>query len=277
MKQCPACHSHLEPDFAFCPECGRPVPREADATVEAVQEPASEPAPVAAAQEVAPPPQAPEASPPPARSFRAIRLSRGGTGTTPYDIPPEGLVIGRESGDIVVPEDPTLSPRHLRLRIDGDVVLAEDSGSLNGVYLRIKTARELEDGDYFVCGDSVFRLSRCAGIRDAERMRHFHAPSEPPIRGTVTRILEDGRDGPVFALRRFPFVFGREDGEARFPADRFMSRRHSEIAFADDRLTLADLGSRNGTYIRCEGDLRLSDGDILLIGRQLLRIEAIAQ
>lgn len=283
MNQCPACHAPLEPEYAFCPECGHPVTAGEDRTVVAVpeapaaasQEPADDPAPEAAAP--APEPAPAPAPAAPARPFRAIRLSRGGTGTTPYDIPPEGLSIGRERGEIVVGDDPTLSPHHLVLRIEGDEVVAEDAGSLNGLYLRITAPRPLSDGDLFVCGDSVFRLCRDRHVLDAERMRLFQAPAEPPVQGTVTRILEDGRDGEVYALRRLPFVFGREEGEARFASDRFMSRRHAAIQSDAAGIALTDLGSRNGTYIRCEGPLRLRDGDILLIGRQLLRIEAIAQ
>ena len=261
MTHCPDCHTPLDTDYAFCPECGRALGAADDAPTEAaVPDSSDTPAPAAG----------------PETMFRAIRLARGGTGTTAYDIPNDGLLIGRESGDIVVPEDPTLSPRHLRLRVDQDAVVAEDAGSLNGHYLRITAPQALVHDDLFVCGDSVFRLGSDPAVLADERMPLFHAPGEPPFRGTVTRILEDGSDGEVFALRRFPFVFGREDGEAHFPNDRFMSRRHAELRWEDGRLMLVDLGSRNGTYIRREDDLRLHDGDILLIGRQLLRIEAVA-
>lgn len=274
MNQCPDCRIPLKPEFAFCPECGRPAVSISEETAGAVDEPVAPPsAPV-------PPPVARpsvERTTSLPRLFRAIRLSRGGAGTTPYDIPESGLVIGREAGDIVIAEDPTLSPRHLVLLPDGDSVVAEDAGSLNGVYLRIREARPLVDGDFFVCGDSVFRLARGAAILDDERMRLFQAPAEAPVAATVTRILEDGRDGQVFSVRRSPFVFGREDGDARFPTDRFMSRRHAEIRVTGRGVELEDLGSRNGTYVRCDGMLRLGDGDIVLIGRQLLRIEAIAQ
>lgn len=262
MTHCPDCHAPLDTDYAFCPECGRALTN------------ANEDAPTEAA---VPSPTTTDAPPAgPETAFRAIRLARGGTGTTAYDIPDDGLLIGRESGDVTIPEDPTLSPRHLRLRVVQDTVIAQDAGSLNGHYLRITTPQSLVHDDLFVIGDSVFRLGADPAFLNDERLPLFHAPGEPPLRGTVTRILEDGSDGEVFPLRRFPFVFGREDGEARFPNDRFMSRRHAELRWENGRLLLVDLGSRNGTYIRREDDLRLRDGDILLIGRQLLRIEAVA-
>ncbi len=264
MTHCPNCQSALKSDYAFCPECGMSLPAAQDETADG-------PAPQASVQSVPADDDAPAAT-----TFRVIRLSRGGTGTTPYDISEDGLVVGRDSGDIVIADDPTLSPRHLRLRVDGDTVVAEDAGSLNGHYLRITTPRPITDGDFFVCGDSVFRLGQDTTILDDPRMGLFQPAAEPSLRGTVTRILEDGSDGEVFPLRRFPFVFGREDGVARFPTDRFMSRRHAEIRFESPSLLLVDLASRNGTYIRYNDDLRLHDGDILLIGRQLLRIEVVA-
>jgi pSer/pThr/pTyr-binding forkhead associated (FHA) protein len=67
---------------------------------------------------------------------------------------------------------------------------------------------------------------------------------------------------------------GRETGQVTFPADRYVSARHARIAVGDFGLTLTDLGSSNGTFVRLVGPTALHGGDQLLIGGQLLRLDA---
>ena len=38
-------------------------------------------------------------------------------------------------------------------------------------------------------------------------------------------------------------------------------------------MTLTDLNSRNGTYVRLKAERELSHGDYIFIGRKLLRVE----
>ena len=44
----------------------------------------------------------------------------------------------------------------------------------------------------------------------------------------------------------------------------------------DGSFTLTDAGSKNGTYVRIEGEHELSHGDYLFLGKQLLRVEMTA-
>jgi hypothetical protein len=41
-------------------------------------------------------------------------------------------------------------------------------------------------------------------------------------------------------------------------------------------MTLTDLNSRNGTYVRLRAEKELSHGDYLFLGRKLLRVEITA-
>lgn len=297
MKECPNCKTPLESDYAFCPECGQPVPK---APIDAAPAPAAaEPAQVAPAQPAAPAVESPVAAQPPVapkpeevkpavqpsapakapepavKGYKIIRLSRGGAGTSEHEIPEKGLTVGREYGDIVIPEDATLSPSHLILTVKKEGVVAEDAGSLNGIYLRVTTPQQLKDEDLFVCGDSVFRTALITDNSVHKQLGFFQAKGEPVILATVTRILEDGRDGEVFSVKPPEFVIGRDEGNAVFPQDRFMSRHHASIFSKNGDIYLNDANSRNGSYIRKEGAILLKSGDIILVGRQLLRIEAI--
>jgi len=161
------------------------------------------------------------------------------------------------------------------VRPAGDRLEVEDLGSLNGVYVRISEPFALSESDCFVCGDSVFRVSLVPGTFPANEFKLYAAPAEKPVQATLTRILADGRDGEVYPVCSLPYVIGREEGDIRLGADRFLSRKHAALQPGANGPVLADLKSRNGTYIRRGGTLRLQAGDIFMIGRQLLRVEAI--
>ncbi len=66
--------------------------------------------------------------------------------------------IGRTEGDLVVPDDPFLSGRHLRLVRRWGQVVVEDMGSTNGVFLSISGEVELREGDEIRIGDQLFRF-----------------------------------------------------------------------------------------------------------------------
>jgi pSer/pThr/pTyr-binding forkhead associated (FHA) protein len=42
---------------------------------------------------------------------------------------------------------------------------------------------------------------------------------------------------------------------------------------ADGQVTLTDLGSKNGTFVRINDELTLEHGDHVFLGQQLLRVE----
>jgi pSer/pThr/pTyr-binding forkhead associated (FHA) protein len=68
-------------------------------------------------------------------------------------------------------------------------------------------------------------------------------------------------------------IVGR-DGEAAIRLNApGISRRHARIIVAADRVTIEDLGSKNGTYVQGEritGVQELHDGDEIRLSRELL-------
>ena len=61
----------------------------------------------------------------------------------------------------------------------------------------------------------------------------------------------------------------------------FLSRRHAIIRASvgaatgggTPTVTLADLGSSNGTFVQIDGEISLSHGDCFRVGHQLFRVE----
>ena len=88
------------------------------------------------------------------------------------DGPDRGLVIAVRDGTLLgrgeVLSDPLVSRRHLRLRLHGSRVLAQDCGSANGSYrywhlglwLRARREMRLREGALLRLGDSVLELRR---------------------------------------------------------------------------------------------------------------------
>ena len=71
-------------------------------------------------------------------------------------------------------------------------------------------------------------------------------------------------------------VLGRESRPGKpvdvaLPTDEWASGRHAQIRRDGDRFALEDLGSRNGTFLQLKGVCEILPGDILLVGRVLLR------
>lgn len=70
-------------------------------------------------------------------------------------------------------------------------------------------------------------------------------------------------------------TIGRGEATISFPDDLFLSPLHAKLTLKDGRLLLRDLGSRNNTWHFVEEPHRLVDGDILLIGSQMIRFKRL--
>jgi hypothetical protein len=74
-------------------------------------------------------------------------------------------VLGRGVGAAIRLDDPAVSRRHARLRLDGARVVVEDAGSRNGLWLggkRVAGLRELRPGDELRAGRTVLALALAA-------------------------------------------------------------------------------------------------------------------
>ncbi len=78
-----------------------------------------------------------------------------------------------------------------------------------------------------------------------------------------------------FERKHVATTIGRTEGDIRFPEDQFLSPLHAKLSWEDGRLEVRDLGSRNGTWVFLEAPYRLMDGDVFLIGSQVLRFRRL--
>ncbi len=103
------------------------------------------------------------------------------------------------------------------------------------------------------------------------------APGAARTGGTVTlTLLDDSGSALQHFERSSPdTTIGRQDGDIRFPDDGVLSPLHAKISWEHDALVVRDLGSRNGTWVFLEAPHRLLDGDLLLIGSQVIRFRRL--
>jgi len=103
------------------------------------------------------------------------------------------------------------------------------------------------------------------------------SPSARASGAAITLVVLDqaGTVTERFDARGPDVTIGRQDGDIRFPDDPFLSPLHARISWERDRLLVRDLGSRNGTWVFLEAPHRLVDGDLLLIGSQVIRFRRL--
>lgn len=202
--------------------------------------------------------------------------SEGGT----YPLDRDHHDVGSREGDIVLQDDPYLSSRHARIERRGDTFVLLDLGSVNGIYARIREPTPLTDGDMILIGQQVLRFELAS---EAERqvgpaMQHgvmvFGTPEVPRL-GRLVQYTTEGLGRDVYYMHREETVLGREQADVVFADDPFLSRRHAAVSLNREQGTFAlrDLGSSNGTAIRCRGERTLRPGDQFRLGRHLFRFD----
>lgn len=300
MKASPQLLAEATPYSAFAPPGVAAQPA-------AIQVQGPPPAPAAPAQAPAPPVAA--AARPVVRG-RLVVIAKSGADGPSYPIG-DVLDVGRTEGQIIVGEDPYLSPRHVRIAWTGSKLVLRDLASTNGVYVRLVAARDmnagsagkqalkqgsaddkvpgevavpLHDQDLILVGQQVLRFeSATAGSKgDAgfgPATEHgtllFGSPAAPRYARLSQRTVE-GVTRDVYYVRKVETVLGRESGDVVFTEDPFLSRRHAAIRVLDPAagaFALVDLGSSNGSFLRIRGEIDLVAGDHFRVGQQLFRVD----
>ncbi|MFA6033448.1 MAG: FHA domain-containing protein [Myxococcota bacterium] len=263
-KACPKCGNLIPANFVFCGHCGYRLTESqiADTRGKTI----FMHAPVI------------EASPKPI--IRLVVVNPDGSDGATFTLSAREMLLGRSKGMMLFPDDKFISPLHARFLLDENNVLkVVDEHSLNGVYVRIKTDRELNPGDQIRMGRQLLRFDDAASIEEIPSQRGQGDDSVvlgSPVTGywgRLVQILEGARLGDVHLLVEQEVTIGREKGEITFPMDGFMSSVHARLAFSNGRCVLKDLGSANRTYVRVKDAESLAAGDVLLIGNKLIKID----
>jgi pSer/pThr/pTyr-binding forkhead associated (FHA) protein len=253
---CPQCGHMNAPHNIFCGSCGFRLggapPKVAPA-----------PAPVAAGP-----------GGPMGVTLTALRADGSEAGT--FIVPSNPCVVGRDTGGIFA-GDSYLSPRHATIRKDEHGrIWVKDEGSLNGVYRKLTRdiPVELRPNDVFRIGQEIVKFESIAPLPPtADGVERLGAPSKGYV-GRIALVIGRETSGNAFPVPETGLHLGRERGDVLFPEDGYVSGLHCHIAWDGARVTLTDLGSSNGTFLRIREEMEVVPGDILLMGQQLFRISA---
>jgi pSer/pThr/pTyr-binding forkhead associated (FHA) protein len=104
------------------------------------------------------------------------------------------------------------------------------------------------------------------------------APTPAPVvapRGRLVLIRPDGTEGGTHPLHDGDTLIGRGQGTL-FEADAYLSPRHAEFTAGPNGLTVRDLRSLNGVFLKIGDEESLESGDIFRLGQELLRFEVIS-
>ncbi len=262
---CPQCEHPNPPNNKFCASCGFKMSRQPAPLVEGMGAPPAPAVAVAAAG-----PSGPVGQP---RGVVLTALRADGTEAGSYALPVGIITVGRDLGAIFA-GDSYLSPRHATFTPRGGKLYVRDEGSLNGVYKKLRRDEPvlLNPGDIFRIGQEIIRFEKLAPAPPtADGVERLGSPAKGYI-GRLALII--GRDvvGNAFPMPETGIHLGRERGDVLFPEDGYVSGLHCRIAPVGGQVFLTDLGSSNGSFVRLMAETDVINGDVLLMGQQLFRV-----
>lgn len=310
MVVCPFCGAEQPSNFKFCGSCGEKIPDDAAAVGKgggADERSAEASQPGGAVEEDAPPPMPqgagssqPGSSQPggaaaeesavksthpggPASGVGATEIAArlvvirpDGTEGASIEVPRDSLTLGRDSNVEALSDDPFLSPSHATIVPGEDGYVIRDEDSLNGIFREVRQEIELSDGDQIRIGQELLEFDHYpdeGGTESGGQVEKAGSP-DPGYWGRLSVIAGPGRHSEAFALKNDEITIGRETGDIVFRDDGFVSGSHAQVARTEDgRVVLRDLNSSNGTFLRLREDYTMEDGERVLMGQQLFRLE----
>ncbi|HJL15811.1 MAG TPA: FHA domain-containing protein [Sandaracinaceae bacterium LLY-WYZ-13_1] len=108
-----------------------------------------------------------------------------------------------------------------------------------------------------------------------ERKVEFFGSMQAPGKARLILIRgTEGADGLSYLLQGTEHIAGTTDAQIPFPNDPWISAKHANFFYRDEKLLVRDEGSTNGVYIRIKQPSPLNPGDHFLCGEQVFRLDA---
>jgi pSer/pThr/pTyr-binding forkhead associated (FHA) protein len=205
---------------------------------------------------------------------RLVVIRPDGTEGASIAVPKDKLTIGRDSEVEALSSDPFLSPNHASVLHKGGDYIIHDESSLNGIFREVTDEVELQDGDLIRIGQELLSFETRGDDPHAGADGTLEAGSENPgYWGRLGIVAGPDVETEAYALEEDEITIGRESGDIVFRDDGFVSGTHAQVALSNGSPVLRDLNSSNGTFIRIREDYQLDDGERVLMGQQLFRLE----
>lgn len=111
---------------------------------------------------------------------------------------------------------------------------------------------------------------RGVGDKPAQDRTSAFAAQRVDTPGELAVVDESGEITARHQLVGSETTIGREGADIEYSDDAFMSPLHAQINVSNGQFSLRDLGSRNGTWLFISAPCRLNDGDLILVGSQII-------
>lgn len=141
----------------------------------------------------------------------------------------------------------------------------------------------MEQAKTFVCTSCATPVplghkfcGRCGATVPQENVANrtvYYGQLQTPGRAKLILVRGEGVEGLSYQLNAEHHVVGRS-GQLVFPDDPFVSSKHANFFYRDDKLVVRDEGSLNGVLVRVRGSVDLSTGDVFQAGEQVFRFDA---
>lgn len=127
------------------------------------------------------------------------------------------------------------------------------------------------------CGGTLVAKSAAASGDTEPRglvpFLYADVPTPPP---RLQLLNDDGSVVREIPIEREQLVVGRTAGDLTFGDDDSLSPEHALLTWRENSLTVRDLGSDSGSWLFVTASHSLADGDVLLVGSQMIRFRRLA-
>lgn len=170
--------------------------------------------------------------------------------------------IGRAECDITFPQDTLLSDDHASITYRDGSYFLRDDGSRAGTYLKVAPGRAVVvgDGALIRAGRQILLVRR---DDDGARIQQYDSQGKVVGRHPLPeeKTIVFGRSGG----KRDPDVVLDEE-------DRVLSRFHLSATPTEEGVRIEDFNSRNGTFLKVDGEHELHHEDVFRAGGQTFEV-----
>jgi pSer/pThr/pTyr-binding forkhead associated (FHA) protein len=155
--------------------------------------------------------------------------------------------------------------------------LAASPDAGDPVVARLRAAAESRPADAPASAGVSARAEPAGGLFTPEPSRARAEAGAGATWGFIVSINRDGSDGERHALAGEWLAIGRAQADIGFPDDRFLALQHARIERVAGGARIVPLDTLNGVFYRVSEPTPLQDGDLLLLGREIMRFELVDQ
>jgi pSer/pThr/pTyr-binding forkhead associated (FHA) protein len=174
-----------------------------------------------------------------------------------------GALLPKGKGALEPEPEPQPEPQPERAPVP---LVRHDSGPPAAA---VELTHKVAEGEPFPLADSAVKN------RGAERVERMRAAARPEVTGKLVVIVEDGSEGRALELSGRQVDIGSAEGDVVLSEDRYLSQRHARFFRQEGQWYLRDLDSVNGVYRRLRKPAPLRDGDLVLLGLEVLEFDLV--